>query len=283
MSAAGPKKQHVLVVDADDALRHELSGLLDSAGFLSTGAADGRLALAHIRKRPFDLVLLDLDLPRVHGRDVFSQLLKLESRPKMIILTSDNTPETLLRLVRGTVHHFIRKPTTPATIVESVLEALAAPRSPRPIEVISARPDWIELVVPCDLEAGTKIQTFLEHLDADLPETLRRSVSQAFHELLVNAIEWGGRSDPNRTVRIACVRAKDLLIYRIADPGPGFSREHLSHAAIGNRAGEPFGHEEVRKQKGLPPGGFGLLVTRAIVDELIYNEAGNEVVFLKRL
>jgi hypothetical protein len=40
---------------------------------------------------------------------------------------------------------------------------------------------------------------------------------------------------------------------------------------------------EVREQKGLRPGGFGLLSVRAKVDELIYNEKRNEVIFVKYL
>ncbi len=39
----------------------------------------------------------------------------------------------------------------------------------------------------------------------------------------------------------------------------------------------------MREEKGLRPGGFGLLMTRQVADELIYNEAHNEVVFVKYL
>ena len=67
-----------------------------------------------------------------------------------------------------------------------------------------------------------RIQSFVMHLDADLPEEVRESVAQAFRELLTNAIEWGGKLDPTRKVRISCLRAKRMLLYRIADPGEGF-------------------------------------------------------------
>ena len=39
----------------------------------------------------------------------------------------------------------------------------------------------------------------------------------------------------------------------------------------------------VRDEKGIQPGGFGILMARATVDELLYNEARNEVVFVKYL
>jgi len=46
---------------------------------------------------------------------------------------------------------------------------------------------------------------------------------------------------------------------------------------------EIFSHVAVREEKGLRPGGFGLLIARKLVDELIYSEQGNEVVLVKYL
>jgi anti-sigma regulatory factor (Ser/Thr protein kinase) len=140
----------------------------------------------------------------------------------------------------------------------------------------------VELVVPCDRAAAARIEGFLAHLDADLTPELRESVGYAFRELLLNAIEWGGKLDPSRKVRIAYLRAKRMLLYRIADPGSGFRLEDLSHAAIAHE-NDPIEHMRVREEKGLRPGGFGLLLVSAKVDELLYNEARNEVVFVKYL
>jgi anti-sigma regulatory factor (Ser/Thr protein kinase) len=149
--------------------------------------------------------------------------------------------------------------------------------------VISAKPDWVELLVPCDRAAAERIQAFVLQLESDLPEDVRASVAHAFRELLMNAIEWGGGLDPRQTVRIACLRAKRMLLFRIADPGKGFSFANLPHAAISNSPDDPLRHSLVREEQGLRPGGFGLLMTRQIVDELLYNEAQNEVVFVKYL
>jgi anti-sigma regulatory factor (Ser/Thr protein kinase) len=99
----------------------------------------------------------------------------------------------------------------------------------------------------------------------------------------MNAIEWGGKLDPHQFVRIAYLRARRMLLYRIADPGKGFDIDELAHAAVSNPAGDPTEHVQRREAKGLRPGGFGLLMTRAMVDELLYNEKRNEVVFVKYL
>jgi anti-sigma regulatory factor (Ser/Thr protein kinase) len=165
--------------------------------------------------------------------------------------------------------------------VEDVLQS--APASTLPIEVVSARPEWVELVAPCSLAAANRIQAFVMQLEGQLPDEVRESIGHAFHELLSNAVEWGGRLDPTRKVRISCVRARRMLLYRIADPGEGFDIEHLTHAAISNPDDNPLQHAVVREEQGLRPGGLGLAITRSLVDELIYNEARNEVIFVKYL
>jgi anti-sigma regulatory factor (Ser/Thr protein kinase) len=197
-------------------------------------------------------------------------------------MTADDTSETLLRAVRERAYRYVTKPIEPKALVALVDEVLAAPEV-RPIEVVSARPEWVELLVPCAREAAERIQEFMARLEADLPEEVRSGVGQAFRELLMNAIEWGGRLDPRQTVRIAYLRARRMLLYRIADPGAGFRFEGLTHAAVSNPPDNPLEHVAARQGLGLRPGGFGLLMTRQMVDELLYNEAQNEVVFVKYL
>jgi molybdopterin/thiamine biosynthesis adenylyltransferase len=108
------------------------------------------------------------------------------------------------------------------------------------------------------------------------------SAASVSRELLLNGIEWGGHLNPEQKVRVACLRTRRMLLYRIADPGPGFSFENLVHAAAAHAPGA-IAHDRVREEKGLRPGGFGLVLIRAIADELIYNERQNEVVFIKYL
>jgi PAS domain S-box-containing protein len=166
-------------------------------------------------------------------------------------------------------------------LLNIVQDALKASSVSQTIEVTSAQPNWVELLVPCTREAAERIHEVVERLGADLPEDVRESVSYAFRELLLNAVEWGGKLDPNRQVRISCVRTNKVLFYRIADPGQGFTFEDLPHAAVAH--GDPREHLRVREEKQMRAGGFGLLTVRAEVDELVYNEKQNEVIFMKYL
>jgi CheY-like chemotaxis protein len=238
--------------------------------------------LRNIQKKSFDLVFLDIWMPKLTGLEVLARVRAGKSRPKIIIMTSYGTPETLLRAIREQAYEYLSKPFPPKESVEVAARALKQDASP-PIKVISAQPHWVELLIPCTREAAERIHSFLMKLEADLPDDLRNTIGLAFKELLFNAVEWGGKLDPNRKVRIAQVRSSRLLLYRVADPGPGFSFKGLTHAAVGQPADEPIAHTNVRDQLGIRPGGFGITMIRGIADELLYNEAQNEVIFIKYL
>ena len=57
----------------------------------------------------------------------------------------------------------------------------------------------------------------------------------------------------------------------------------MEHSAIANPEEEPFKHMETREAQGKRPGGFGILMATKLVDDLIYNEKGNEVLLVKYL
>ena len=280
-----PPAQHpaarVLVVDDDRATRHVTRAVLLKAGYTVRVAKDGAEAIERLRGNRFDLMLLDVWMPRMDGLAVLDKVKRVKQRPKVIVLTSDDAPETLLKAIRQRAHQIVHKPVAPLTLVSVVRDAIKA--GPElPIDVISARANWVELAVPCTRDAADRLRSVMSHLDTNLPDEVRESIGYAFRELVLNAVEWGGKLNPKRKVRISYLRAKRMLMYRIADPGPGFRMEDLDHAAI-NHPGDPIEHMNVREQKGLRPGGFGILMVRANVDELIYNESHNEVMFVKYL
>jgi CheY-like chemotaxis protein/anti-sigma regulatory factor (Ser/Thr protein kinase) len=274
--------ERILVADDDRTTRFAISSMLKKAGYAVTAAKDGAEALRNIQKKSFDLVFLDIWMPKLTGLEVLARVRAGKSRPKIIIMTSYGTPETLLRAIREQAYEYLSKPFPPKESVEVAARALKQDASP-PIKVISAQPHWVELLIPCTREAAERIHSFLMKLEADLPDDLRNTIGLAFKELLFNAVEWGGKLDPNRKVRIAQVRSSRLLLYRVADPGPGFSFKGLTHAAVGQPADEPIAHTNVRDQLGIRPGGFGITMIRGIADELLYNEAQNEVIFIKYL
>src|SRR5439155_24871192 len=126
-------------------------------------------------------------LPKLSGLEVLKQVRERRLAPRVVVMTGDDTPDTILGAVKDNAYQYIAKPAPPKTIVDIVEEALT--KDVYPIEVISATHDWVELLVPCQIEAAGRVQSFLAPLNANLPEDIRDSVGQAFHELVMNAIE----------------------------------------------------------------------------------------------
>jgi CheY-like chemotaxis protein len=273
--------KRILIVDDDPVSRHFLTSILEGEGYSVATASDGAEGLEQLRKKDVDLALLDVWMPRMNGLEVLGHIRHEALGAKAVIMTSDDTPETLLQAIREQAYQYLTKPVDPGKLMELVSDALSA-RSAPPIEVLSAAPHWVELLVPCEMAAAERIQEFMSRLQSTLPEDVRDSVSQVFREMLSNAIEWGGRLDPNRKVRISYLHARRMVLYRIADPGPGFKFDELTHAAVAYSPGD-LTHAMVRQDKGLRPGGFGILMAKQMVDELLYNEAHNEVLFVKYL
>jgi anti-sigma regulatory factor (Ser/Thr protein kinase) len=74
-----------------------------------------------------------------------------------------------------------------------------------------------------------------------------------------------------------------MVLCRIKDPGEGFTLDEIQHAAVANPPDDPIRHAAYRQERGMRPGGYGILLAQKLVDELIYNEEGNEVLLVKYL
>lgn len=138
--------------------------------------------------------------------------------------------------------------------------------------------------MPSTTDARNSVLGFVRCEIADLPDDTSEQLALAVDELLRNAIEHGcSGGDTQCTVQFGYLRTARMIQFQIKDSGPGFSMAAAEHAAINNPPEEPLRHAQYRTEKGMRPGGFGIMLVRQIADELIYNETGNEVVLVKYL
>lgn len=280
-AAAQVQPKRVLVIDDDSAVLKLLSTAFQKKNFEVVACDTGAAALSALQTQPCAVVLLDLKLPDVHGMELLRSLRQVAPASRFVIITADTTSESLLEAIREQAFDYVRKPFDVQNVIGIVESAAGASNEPA-IEVHSATPDWIELSLPCTHAAVDRIEHFIRQLMPSMPEDITVEVTQAFRELLLNAVEWGGGLNPDHRVRICCVHTRRTLLYRISDPGPGFRFAELDHSAAVNTDGA-FAVAEVRAEKGMRPGGFGIRMAKAIADELIYNEKQNEVILIKYL
>jgi len=178
---------------------------------------------------------------------------------------------------------YISTPFEREVVKDIVARALDLPLWVDGIEIISAKPEWITLSLRCHKLTAERLVQFMRELQTDLSEEEREKIGTAFRELLFNAIEHGGEFNPKKRVMMSYLRTSKLVLYQIKDPGAGFSFDSMQHAAISNPEDNHTEHIMYRIEHGMRAGGFGILMTRNLVDELIYNEKGNEVLLIKYL
>ena len=139
--------------------------------------------------------------------------------------------------------------------------------------------------MPSTAEARNVVMGYIRCEISDLGTDLSEQLALAVDELLRNAIEHGCGEDHSAECQVQFIymRTARMIQFQIKDGGPGFSMQGVQHAAINNPPEEPLRHAHYRTEKGMRPGGFGIMLVKQIADELIYNEAGNAVVLIKYL
>jgi len=275
--------QRILIADQDSDMHRLLLAALRAPGRRIDSVHDGQEAIERVASTPYDLVLAEFTMPGLNGLSLLQRVRELRPAAKVVVITGESDPENIVNSLRDQAFAFFSKPFAVNAVADMVSRALHCDPCDDDIQVVSAVPNWLDLRVRCKMETADRIVQFLRELAKDLPPAERENVAGACREILVNAIEHGGGSDPEKWVAITYVRTARAIIYLVRDPGSGFSFDDLSHAAVSNPADAPFEHTEVRDRLGMRPGGFGILLAQNMADELIYNEAGNEALLIKYL
>jgi len=98
----------ILVVEDDAQLRSTLIRFLQQEGYVARGASDGKAALACLRQEPFDIVLLDMHLPRVDGWDVVRSIRERKLNTSIVVLTAAESARKVAEEVGAT--GYVAKP-----------------------------------------------------------------------------------------------------------------------------------------------------------------------------
>ena len=128
----------ILVTDDDATTRQMVRGILKKAGHDVATAADGMAALRAIQSRKFDLLLLDIWMPKMTGLGLLGHLHGEKHIPKIVVMTSDQTSDTLIDALRGRVYQYLKKPLDATTLLTTVENAISTSPAVPAIEVISA-------------------------------------------------------------------------------------------------------------------------------------------------
>jgi DNA-binding response OmpR family regulator len=267
-----------LIVEDEPDMAEILASILRQRNMDAAVLHEGKPAPAWVRQHQPDLVLLDLMLPDRDGYAICEEI-KLDRKANLtpiVMVTALGRHEDMIKGLAVGANEYLLKPFTADTLNAAIDRALAWRDE---LRRTGARGE-----VHFQLKSDTRFLEELNHMLASLFLYTRLS-TEAAHQLTTavremggNAIEWGHRKNVDLVVTVTYRILSDRVVITIKDTGPGFDRSSLRHAA---NPEDPVTHMDVRESLGLRVGGFGILMTRGLVDEMDYNETGNEVRLVK--
>lgn len=270
--------RQAVVIEDEKELGQLLGEYLRRWGFEPIIFNEGKPALPWIRQNNPHIILLDLLLPDCDGFEI-CETLKLDRDTNLIpiiMVTALSAQEDRIRGLQVGANRYLTKPFTAEDLNRAIQDALA----------------WLEDLKRRGTDGEIRFQlqsdtNYLEELNqllgslflfSGLTQSQVKQLTTAVRELGTNAIEWGHRKQTDRIVTVDYRIDPKKVTITIKDTGPGFDPQQLPHAASPE---DPVSHMMVRETLGIREGGFGILMSRGLVDELEYNDAGNEVKLVK--
>lgn len=273
----------ILIIDDHTHVARDVGGLLSVAKLPTDYAAGHVDALQRLRNKSYGVVLTGAHSFVDEDLALLEEMRAIRPGVKCIVLAHHTTPAEVIAALRARVFACFTPPFDVDEIVNLARGAASDNQWREDIQVLSARPGWVSLRVNCRMITAERLLSFAKELSVRLPDDTREEMMVALREILMNAMEHGAAFNPEQVVELTAVRTARAMVFYVRDPGAGFRRESLSHAAIANADGDPAGHLDMREESGVRAGGFGMLLAAGTVDELIYSEIGNEVLLIKYL
>ena len=269
-----------LVVEDEPNTAELLGEILRRRGFEASLFLEGKNAAAWAKEHQPDLILLDLMLPDIDGYEI-CEALKLDRTTNLIpivMVTARDQPQDRVHGLEVGANGYLVKPFSMEQLNEAITQALAWQAG---IRRLGAQGE-ILFRLQSDTRYVEQVNNLLAslYLFTGLKEMQIHQLTMAVRELGVNAIEWGHKKQVERIVTITYKIHPDKVVIDIRDTGPGFNPAKLPHAA---KVEDPLAHMPIRESMGIREGGFGILMSRGLVDELQYNDVGNEVRLVKYL
>jgi anti-sigma regulatory factor (Ser/Thr protein kinase) len=273
----------ILIVGSRTQESHEIGDILSAAELPVEYSAGHVDALRRLRVQSFGVVITSAYNAIEEGLAFLEEMRSIRPAIKCIVLAHRSTPAEVIAALRARVFAFFSPPFDVHEIATLATHAASESQWGEDIEVVSARPGWVSVRVNCRLTTAERLMSFAKELSAQLPENAKHEILQALREILLNAMEHGAAFNPEQVVEVTAIRTKRAMVFRVRDPGAGFRQESLSHAAFAVSSEDPIAHIAQREEEGIRAGGYGLLLAAGTVDELIYNEIGNEAILIKYL
>ena len=217
------KKRTVVVVEDEDAIRRGIVDALRMAGYEPIEAADGQAGLEAARQAGVDLVLLDLQLPKLDGFDVLAELRVTHAALPVIILTARGSEDDRVRGLRGGADDYVVKPFSARELlarVEAVLRR--SPERPTPVVHLSLGSTEVDCARREIQRADKDERVALSEMEADILQRLAAHSGRAVSREELLSCVWGLRDGnvETRAIDMHITRLRQKLAGNLTENGP---------------------------------------------------------------
>jgi two-component system alkaline phosphatase synthesis response regulator PhoP len=125
-----PVKPRILVVEDEEAVRRLIRATLSDEGYEIEESSTGESGMEQLRSRDVDLLVLDLQLPKMNGWQVLEAMRRegLRDQVRVMILTAQSQESDILRGWQMGVDHYCMKPFEPDELLAAVDHVLTSSR-----------------------------------------------------------------------------------------------------------------------------------------------------------
>jgi len=261
---------NILVVDDNESIRDTLGSLLEAKGYQVELAKNGIEALNKVKSKPFDLVITDLKLPKLDGLELLHKIKAFDPLVYVIIITGYSTMKTAVKALNAGASNFLKKPFDFKEIEKVVQKCLHNRYLILDNDENQPYPNLTTIRIPSKIPFMNSIIRRIirtaELLNFE-EEYSNVNIPLAMNEVLINAIKHGNNGDETCFVEIRILADDIKLQITICDEGNGFDVSKVP---------DPRHAPNLLKE-----GGRGLLLIKYYMDEVKFNEYGNEITIIK--
>jgi DNA-binding response OmpR family regulator len=202
-----PSGRDILIVEDDEAIAEGLALNLKLAGHQSDSARDGDEALARVQARDFDLILLDINLPRRNGLEVLQTLRASDNLVPVIVVSARDGEFDKVAALRLGADDYMTKPFALAELLARIDAVLRRAQPPAPVDTDDA-PDDEDILSFSDVTVDRRQRTVtragrrvkLTHLEFELLVFFIRHPSRVYGRARLFNLVWGQSAGSPRTV-----------------------------------------------------------------------------------
>ncbi len=273
----------ILVADDDRGMRAFLDAILAKDGYRVLLCEGGASAREKLLTEDVDVMIADVRMPGIGGEELLAVAQKERPRTAVILITGFPSDGAVISAMRSGAARFLIKPFAASELLRSVDAAACEVKALRGDEdslvVLSGARGWVELTAPSRHEYRDRLEGFVELLyGTKLEHAEKEDLKIAISEIVSNAVEWGSKENSDRKIRVSYCLFPEEIVFKIEDEGSGFDPD-----AVPDPSKDPIAHVMMRHDEGKRPGGYGLFITRKVMDKVIHSERGNAVLMSKRL